>query len=68
MRRDPHLSTAIADTQNPYDYREIRGRAVDMTTGGQLSIQPGGRSAHPHRRGAAAGFRHGAWRWRTAGL
>lgn len=34
MRRDPRVSLAILDPENPYRYLEIRGRVVDITQKG----------------------------------
>ncbi|SRR5579871_842227 len=34
MSRDPRVSLAISDPQNPYRYVEIRGRVVDSTEKG----------------------------------
>jgi PPOX class probable F420-dependent enzyme len=34
MRRDPRVSLAIADPDNPYRYLEIRGRVVEVTEQG----------------------------------
>jgi len=34
MRRDPRVSLAILDPDNPYRYLEIRGRVVDITEQG----------------------------------
>ncbi|MEX0749181.1 MAG: PPOX class F420-dependent oxidoreductase [Dehalococcoidia bacterium] len=34
LRRDARVSVSIADMENPYQYVEIRGRVVDMTTEG----------------------------------
>ncbi len=34
MRRDPRVSLAIIDPDNPYRYLEVRGRVVDVTEGG----------------------------------
>lgn len=34
MRRDPRVSLAIQDPDNPYRYLEIRGRVVDVTEKG----------------------------------
>ncbi len=31
MRRDPRVSLAIIDPDNPYRYLEVRGRVVDIT-------------------------------------
>ncbi len=34
MKRDPRVSLAIIDPQNPYRYLEIRGRVVEITEAG----------------------------------
>ena len=34
VRRDPRVSIAIADPENPYRYVEIRGRVVEITEQG----------------------------------
>ena len=34
LKRDPRISISIANMQNPYEYVEIRGKVVDMTTQG----------------------------------
>ena len=34
LKRDPRISIAVAKTDNPYEYVEIRGKVVDMTTEG----------------------------------
>jgi PPOX class probable F420-dependent enzyme len=34
LKRDPRISVAIAKQENPYEYVEIRGKVVDMTTEG----------------------------------
>lgn len=34
VRRDPRVSLAIIDPQNPYRYMEIRGRVVEITEHG----------------------------------
>ena len=34
MRRDPRVSLALIDPQNPYRYVEIRGRVADITENG----------------------------------
>jgi PPOX class probable F420-dependent enzyme len=34
MRRDPRVSLAIIDPDNPYRYLEVRGRVVDVTEQG----------------------------------
>jgi PPOX class probable F420-dependent enzyme len=34
MRRDPRVSIAITDPENPYRYLQIRGRVVDITEKG----------------------------------
>lgn len=54
MRRDSRVSISIADMQNPYDYVEIRGRVVDMTTEGasadidRLAKKYLGQDAYPY--------------------
>jgi PPOX class probable F420-dependent enzyme len=34
LERDPRVSLAIADPENPYRYLEVRGRVVEMTEKG----------------------------------
>ncbi|MCL5743967.1 MAG: PPOX class F420-dependent oxidoreductase, partial [Acidobacteria bacterium] len=34
MRRDPRVSLALMDPDNPYRYLEVRGRVVEMTEQG----------------------------------
>ena len=34
MRRDPRVSLALVDPDNPYRYLEIRGRVVEITEDG----------------------------------
>ena len=34
LRRDPRVSLAVIDPDNPYRYAEIRGRVVDVTESG----------------------------------
>ncbi len=34
LEKDPRVSVAVANAQNPYQYIEIRGRVVEMTTEG----------------------------------
>jgi len=34
MKRDPHVSVAIADPDNPYRYLEVRGQAEELDAGG----------------------------------
>jgi len=34
MRRDPRVSLAIIDPDNPYRYLEVRGRVADITENG----------------------------------
>lgn len=34
MRRDPRVSLAVIDPDNPYRYLEVRGRVVDVTEEG----------------------------------
>lgn len=34
MRRDPRVSVAIIDPDNPYRYLEVRGRVVEVTEDG----------------------------------
>jgi PPOX class probable F420-dependent enzyme len=34
VKRDPRVSLAVANQENPYQYLEIRGKVVDMTTEG----------------------------------
>ncbi len=33
MKRDPHVSLAIADPDNPYRYLEVRGQAEEVNAG-----------------------------------
>jgi PPOX class probable F420-dependent enzyme len=34
MKRDPHVSLAIIDPDNPYRYLEVRGQAEEVSEGG----------------------------------
>jgi len=34
MKRDPHVSVAISDPDNPYRYLEVRGQAEEVDSGG----------------------------------
>jgi len=34
MRRDPRVSIALIDPENPYRYLEVRGRVVEVTENG----------------------------------
>jgi hypothetical protein len=34
MRRDPRVTLAIQDPENPYRYLEVRGRVVEITEDG----------------------------------
>ena len=34
MKRDPRVGVAVFDMANPYNFIEIRGRVVDITTDG----------------------------------
>ena len=34
MKRDPHVSVAISDPDNPYRYLEVRGQAEEVDAGG----------------------------------
>jgi PPOX class probable F420-dependent enzyme len=34
LKRDPRLTVTVLNEANPYEYVEIRGRVVDMTTDG----------------------------------
>lgn len=34
MKRDPHVSLAISDPDNPYRYLEVRGQAEEVAAGG----------------------------------
>ena len=34
VRRDPRVSLAVVDPENPYRYLEVRGRVVDITENG----------------------------------
>jgi PPOX class probable F420-dependent enzyme len=38
LRRDPRLSLSCADTTNPYDRVEIRGRAVEFIEGAEADV------------------------------
>lgn len=33
LQRDPRITVAIIDSENPYDYVEVRGKVVDTVTG-----------------------------------
>ena len=55
MRRDPRVSLAIADPENPYRYLQIRGRVVEITEQGaddhidKLSMKYMGKEKYPFR-------------------
>jgi PPOX class probable F420-dependent enzyme len=56
MRRDPRVSLAIQDPDNPYRYVEIRGKVVEITQNGaddhinKLSQKYLGKSEYPYRK------------------
>jgi len=55
MRRDPRVSLAIADPENPYRYLQIRGRVVEITEKGaddhidKLAMKYMGKEKYPFR-------------------
>lgn len=55
IRRDPRVSLAIQDPENPYRYVEIRGRVVEITQKGaddhinKLSQKYLGKPVYPYR-------------------
>jgi PPOX class probable F420-dependent enzyme len=55
VRRDPRVSVAIIDPDNPYHYLEIRGRVVDITQEGadahinKLAKKYLGKDVYPYR-------------------
>lgn len=58
MRRDPRVSMAIADPDNPYRYLQIRGRVIEMTEQGaddhidKLAMKYMGKEKYPFRSAA----------------
>jgi PPOX class probable F420-dependent enzyme len=56
MRRDPRVSLAIQDPDNPYRYVEIRGKVVEITQNGaddhinKLSQKYLGKPMYPYRK------------------
>jgi PPOX class probable F420-dependent enzyme len=56
MRRDPRVSLAIQDSDNPYRYVEIRGKVVEITQNGaddhinKLSQKYLGKPLYPYRK------------------
>jgi PPOX class probable F420-dependent enzyme len=56
MRRDPRVSLAIQDPDNPYRYLEIRGKVVEITQNGaddhinKLSQKYLGKPLYPYRK------------------
>ena len=55
MRRDPRVSLAIQDPDNPYRYLEIRGRVVEVTEKGadqhidRMAKKYLGKDSYPYR-------------------
>jgi PPOX class probable F420-dependent enzyme len=55
MRRDPRVSLAIADPDNPYRYLQIRGRVIEITEQGaddhidKLAMKYMGKEKYPFR-------------------
>ena len=55
VRRDPRVSLAIVDPENPYRYLEIRGRVVEITEKGaddhidKLAMKYLGQAKYPYR-------------------
>lgn len=55
MRRDPRVSLAIQDPDNPYRYVEVRGKVVEITQNGaddhinSLAQKYLGKSPYPYR-------------------
>jgi PPOX class probable F420-dependent enzyme len=58
VRRDPRVSLAIQDPENPYRYVEVRGRVVEITQDGadehinKLSQKYLGKPVYPFRQSA----------------
>jgi hypothetical protein len=56
MRRDPRVTLAIQDPDNPYRYLEVRGQVVEITEDGadahidSLAKKYLGVDKYPHRR------------------
>jgi len=56
MRRDPRVSLAIMDPENPYRFLEVRGRVVQITEQGadahidKMAKKYLGQDSYPHRR------------------
>jgi PPOX class probable F420-dependent enzyme len=56
MRRDPRVSIAVMDPENPYRYIEIRGRVVEVTEQGadqhidKMAKKYLGKDTYPFRR------------------
>lgn len=55
MRRDPRVTLAISDPDNPYRYLEVRGRVVEITEDGadghidKMAKKYLGKDRYPHR-------------------
>ena len=55
MRRDPRVSLAIIDPDNPYRYMEVRGRVAEITESGadahidKMAKKYTGMDKYPHR-------------------
>jgi PPOX class probable F420-dependent enzyme len=56
VRRDPRVSLAVIDPENPYRYLEIRGKVVEITEQGadahidKLAKKYTGKDVYPNRR------------------
>ena len=56
MRRDPRVSLAIMDPENPYRFLEVRGRVVQISEQGadahidKMAKKYLGQDSYPHRR------------------
>jgi PPOX class probable F420-dependent enzyme len=64
MRRDPRVSIAIVDPDNPYRYLEIRGRVVEITEKGadshidRMAKKYLGVDSYPHRKASEVRVRY----------
>src|ERR1700737_2645152 len=64
IRRDPRVSLAIQDPENPYRYMEIRGKVVEITQKGaddtinSLAKKYLGKDVYPFRKPGETGVLH----------
>jgi PPOX class probable F420-dependent enzyme len=55
LDRDPHVAIAVADSQNPYRYIQVRGRVTEKTTAGadehidKMALKYMGLDRYPNR-------------------